>query len=425
MVPLWMACSKPEPQANPYPTGSLKEQLMADYTRFGVNMHSYEFFDTEDTPAPKGYKPFYISHYGRHGSRSNWGNKDYCHVIAVLDSAKQEGVLTPAGDTLLVRTQQVLAAYNDMDGRLTDRGEREHVRIAERMYKRYPEVFIPGEPRIISIGSLVPRCLISMAAFTNRLTQLNRRVRYDFDTGEQTQKYIDCCGNVSDEVRERYHAVQDSLLSTLPYDSTVVMERLFTAQPSVMKDVSLEKLQQEIFMTCAIAQDFDIALNVMDYMAFETAYYYQMRATWYIALRFCNVEGCGAKRIQNAQIALDEIVQSADSAMKHVGDMVVAPIVANLRFGHDYPLLCIVNLMGIDGVGTPMKPEDIEASWFGHLNICMASNVQLVFYRNADKWDSDTLVKVLYNERERQIMGLTPVEGPYYKWKEVRKKWKG
>ena len=37
--------------------------------RAANNMHSYEFNPIVDTKAPKGFKPFYISHYGRHGSR--------------------------------------------------------------------------------------------------------------------------------------------------------------------------------------------------------------------------------------------------------------------------------------------------------------------------------------------------------------------
>ena len=39
--------------------------------RAGFNTHSYEFLPIKDTPAPGGFKPFYISHYGRHGSRSH------------------------------------------------------------------------------------------------------------------------------------------------------------------------------------------------------------------------------------------------------------------------------------------------------------------------------------------------------------------
>ena len=43
--------------------------LREDNTRAGNNTNSYEFRPIQDTPAPKGFKPFYVSHYGRHGSR--------------------------------------------------------------------------------------------------------------------------------------------------------------------------------------------------------------------------------------------------------------------------------------------------------------------------------------------------------------------
>ena len=112
--------------------------LKEDPTRAGNNTNSYEFKEISDTKPPKGYKPFYISHYGRHGSRSNWGGSSYENVIAVLDTAKQLGILTPGGDSLLVAARKVLASYDGMDGRLTQKGGREHTAIAERMYKRYP-----------------------------------------------------------------------------------------------------------------------------------------------------------------------------------------------------------------------------------------------------------------------------------------------
>ena len=46
-----------------------QEMLREDPNRAGVNTHIYEFIDEVYTPAPKGYKPVYLSHYGRHGSR--------------------------------------------------------------------------------------------------------------------------------------------------------------------------------------------------------------------------------------------------------------------------------------------------------------------------------------------------------------------
>ena len=39
------------------------------------------------TPAPKGYKPFYISHYGRHGSRYLCDQNDYDYPYNILKRA--------------------------------------------------------------------------------------------------------------------------------------------------------------------------------------------------------------------------------------------------------------------------------------------------------------------------------------------------
>ena len=47
----------------------------------------------------------------------------------------------------------------------------------------------------------------------------------------------------------------------------------------------------------------------------------------------------------------------------------------------------------------------------------MASNLQLVFYRN-DK--GDVIVKVLYNEGEVRLRGVMPVCGPYYSWHDMK-----
>ena len=43
------------------------------------------------TPAPKGYKPFYISHYGRHGSRYLCDQNDYDYPYNILKRADSLG----------------------------------------------------------------------------------------------------------------------------------------------------------------------------------------------------------------------------------------------------------------------------------------------------------------------------------------------
>ena len=48
---------------------SALEQLKADPRKaYGMD-YPYTFTTQQRTKAPKGYKPFYISHYSRHGSR--------------------------------------------------------------------------------------------------------------------------------------------------------------------------------------------------------------------------------------------------------------------------------------------------------------------------------------------------------------------
>ena len=47
-----------------------REEVMADIDRAGGVYYGYPTPSSAVyTPAPKGYEPFYISHYGRHGSR--------------------------------------------------------------------------------------------------------------------------------------------------------------------------------------------------------------------------------------------------------------------------------------------------------------------------------------------------------------------
>ena len=66
--------------------------------RASNNMHSYEFDPIVDTPAPKGFKPFYITHYGRHGSRYEQNSTFARNAQAGFTYLDSLGLLTPAGD---------------------------------------------------------------------------------------------------------------------------------------------------------------------------------------------------------------------------------------------------------------------------------------------------------------------------------------
>ncbi len=55
------------------------------------------------TPAPKGYKPVYISHIGRHGARYAISDPIYENLRKVFTDAHSAGKLTEAGEKLMDR----------------------------------------------------------------------------------------------------------------------------------------------------------------------------------------------------------------------------------------------------------------------------------------------------------------------------------
>lgn len=97
--------------------------------------HSYEFEETKDTPAPEGFRPFYVSHYGRHGSRRLTGTF-VADTLATLENAQKNGDLTEEGKRLLIDVRKIAEAHEDMIGQLTERGVQEHRRLARRMATR-------------------------------------------------------------------------------------------------------------------------------------------------------------------------------------------------------------------------------------------------------------------------------------------------
>ena len=156
---------------------STKEQTLEDLNRTAALYYCYENHPrAAATPAPEGYEPFYISHYGRHGSRWHASESVYENPRAKLRKAAEAGKLTPLGEEALRRIEVVADDARHRYGDLSPRGVREHRGIAERMYCSFPEIFSTADGRLCRIrarSTLVPRCMLSMATANERLKELN------------------------------------------------------------------------------------------------------------------------------------------------------------------------------------------------------------------------------------------------------------
>ena len=153
-----------------------KEEMMANPLRMGGNNMAYNPEIKPQTPAPKGYTPFYISHYGRHGSRYHYTAFDYIMLYNQLKSADEANALTDRGKELKKRIDALYADGRERAGDLTQKGFDQHQGIAERMVKSFPEVFGPNAFLDVK-SSTSHRVIMSMDAFLQKVNSLRPGIK--------------------------------------------------------------------------------------------------------------------------------------------------------------------------------------------------------------------------------------------------------
>ena len=116
------------------------------------------------TPAPKGYKAFYVSHYGRHGARYAWQSDMYSWLNEVFSSAEAAGNLTDLGRDYKRRFDSLYPSVRYRTGDLSRKGWQQQQELAERMYANNPEIF-KGEATVRSWVSTSTRCVMTMSSF--------------------------------------------------------------------------------------------------------------------------------------------------------------------------------------------------------------------------------------------------------------------
>lgn len=392
------------------------ELLREDPTR-GVNLHhNYEAPEKIiDTPAPKGYKPFYVSHYGRHGSRYHYTERYMAEPLSVFDSLDAHGLLTAEGQAVKNDLLILLKAHDGQLGYLTHKGAAQHRQIAGRLYSRCPEIFNQKDRReVYCVSTDVQRCIQSMANFCVALTRGNADLDITMDAGPRFTKYLCNADGVANTTRRETFLADSVLKANL--DPSRLLGKWTVDPEAAMKYMpkgDARKFMTEIFWGGSTGQCLDI----------EDPYIYrhftpeELYALWaYYDVKYYNIM-CGT--VENGRTRdiigkriLKDIVDKADEALAGNGHA------ADLRFGHDSGLSPLLSLMRVEGLEKERPMADaIDGVWYGFRDMPMASNLQIIFYRSKK---GDVLVKLLRNEKETLIPALTPVCGPYYRWKDMR-----
>lgn len=362
------------------------------------------------TPAPDGYVPVYMSHYGRHGSRYHTSRSNHTNAYKILKDAKEADLLTSFGKTVYKRVKKMRTDAKGKDGGLTDVGVQEHHGIAERMYNNFPELFA-GNAVLECRSTEAPRCILSMAANNERLKELNPGLNITRTAYEGDESYLR---------REKYQhdnkkdmgTARKQLLEEL--DATAFIKRIFESGiADVLDEKEQKKFMREMFAlyqiagcTASCGVEFDDLFNPEELFILWRA----NNAGNYAKCGNSKKHGKGV--LNDAKPLLKDIVERTDDALAGNG------ISADLRFGHDIAIAPLAALINVNQIGAKVDPiDDAFTVWADYKVMPMGVNIQFVFYRNAA---NDVLVKVLYCEKEATLPALKPVSGPYYQWKEVR-----
>ena len=106
---------------------STREAILEDIARTGGVYYAYPVKEAIATPPPKGYKPFYISHYARHGSRWIQSEQDYKTVVDIFEKAHQAGVLTALGEVGVGRCRGTWGRFDPFGCEATPGDSRKNV----------------------------------------------------------------------------------------------------------------------------------------------------------------------------------------------------------------------------------------------------------------------------------------------------------
>ena len=390
--------------------------------RAACNMHSYEFGSIVDTPAPEGFVPVYISHYGRHGSRHDISASAFQDAIQLLSRADSLGQLTEAGKTLLCQVKAVAEEHEGMGGELTLRGGREHQRLARRMVGRFPSVFTEGE-KVQAMASTVQRCIVSMANFMAALKGEVPQIDVEMMTGERYSPVVRPGGSGTPDPGRRPAGSKDGLKGggpgprkqgPLQGDYSAFLAKVLVSPDLAAAD--RDALVRGVFKAGGLCQDLDfLDMDIFrNYFTTEELYSLWEQENESLYKRWGNSLESGGSYGQKALPLLQDIITKAEDAL------IGTDMAADLRFGHDMGYMALCNLLGIaTRDGGSYSVSEAAQHWFSFDIVPMAANIQLVLYRNASE---RVLVKVLRNEEEVLIPGLSPVGGPYYDWSDFKNK---
>ena len=357
--------------------------------------YAYPVTESANTPAPKGYTPFYVSHYGRHGSRYLIADQDYRNVIDVMRKAHDAGKLSPLGEDTYTKLLDVWEEAEGRGGELTPLGARQHHDIAQRMYRAYPQAFAK-DAEITAASTQVMRCAHSMFNFIEGLKELDPSLVIPKESNARNMKYLcyseppswdfnDNKGRLPwQQEYEKWRAGKvnpDRLMSSLFNDERYITQNIFT-----------DELMWGLYWIAVDMQNMETQADFLSLFTADELYdlWEAVNASFYI--KNSSYPRSDGLNVDNAKNLMRNILDTAD----------------------DYVNNALMRFTGCHGYSAGL--DDIADVWQSYNISPMASNMQMVFFKNKQ---GDVIVKFMMNEKEIAIDMPSDIF-PFYRWNDVR-----
>ena len=398
-----------------------QEMSKENINRFAGSLYEYEAPTEPHTPVPKGFKPVYLTHFGRHGSRFLDNASNYDRPYNILKEAADSGKLTAFGKDVLRRVEIIRSEADQRAGDLTPKGMQQHRDIARRMVENYPELFT-NDKTIVARSTTSHRVLVSEYSALMQILRMRPKINIDYDSSNHDEPWMYTEDRaVSAHKRKINAAVQEfNQRHTHPER---LMNALFNDTAFIRhyqgRDMS-STLYSSLYELASNVQSSDPGVDLYDVFTYDEWYdlFLINNMRWYSQGGFTpltdNVVPYGHC------VTLQNFIDMAEDALS--GNRVSV----TLRYGHEVTLMSFFSLLELNGTG--YSTDDLESvadHWVAYDVAHMGGNVQWVFFRDRK---GRVIVKFLLNEEEATLPESVPFfkddkgreVSPYYNWDDVK-----
>jgi hypothetical protein len=270
------------------------------------------------TPSPEGKHPFYISHYGRHGSRYLNTRSGYDIPYQMMLRADSLNELTPIGKKVLKAIKAIIEDSEERWGDLTGFGREQLRNIGHRMVERFPEVFADSA-RVDARSTTVNRCILSMGSALQEMATMNPRLQITMEASKRDMWYMNHQdsklrkGAMTPEAQKAY----DEFVKKRE-ENRRFMELLFLNPDTVRKYVSEAWLNYYVIKMGLLQQNTHNYKDIFLTSLFKNEEIYRFwqweNSWWYIQHGACKLNG--GRQPYTQRYLLRQMIVQADSCIR-------------------------------------------------------------------------------------------------------------